>query len=111
MANETFPNGATLLFEPWPLAKFSIFDCHGVHHGWRRDLDEARAFAAGLPGEPAVVEPPRQRPRSPRALPLPNEAKWLPSEPRADERPVMPHAPQVRLAYELGKSMTRGRSR
>jgi hypothetical protein len=101
---EVLPSGAVIAYDAL-LRKWECWSPRGEFCGYRHGIERARSFAAELPGQPAEPESPRVIPRSPRALPLP-EAQYLPTEPRADERPMPPRAPEVQLAYAKGKSMT-----
>jgi hypothetical protein len=109
VTREDFPNGACIVWDPWPLAKWSVFDCHGVHQGWRRELATAREFAAGLPGAPIEPEPPRPISRSPRVMPLPpTELDHHGHRPSAGERGErVSRPPAVHQAYMRAKSLTR----
>lgn len=71
-------NGAVIVFEP-VLNKWAVFGGDGALVGYRRGVERARAFAETLPPGPPPPEPPRPIPRSPRAMPLPEEraaVKW-----------------------------------
>ena len=103
---ETFPNGAAIVFLPYPWSAWSIVDCHGHHHGLRRDHGAAREFAASLPGSPPEPEPPAPIRRSPRAYPLP-DSKFLPTGPQPDERP----APDRSMSPWRGRHVVRASER
>jgi hypothetical protein len=107
---ERFANGAVIAWDPL-VRKHVVLDCHGVEHGYRRSLDDARAFAAGLPGEPYAEPQPAPIHVSPRAHP---EIKARPGvtyeEPgvQPDEKPMpAKREPVVTVKYARGKAMTR----
>jgi hypothetical protein len=65
------------------IKKFVVLDCHGDEHAFRRNLDEARAIAASLPGEPwAPPEP--QVSISPRSLKAKAQASHQPMPSNTD---------------------------
>jgi hypothetical protein len=104
---EDFPNGAAMIFEPWPIAKWAIFNCQAELVGYRRDAAAAREFAASLPGSPPEPSEPEPVRRSPRALPLP-PVTWLPSVPGPEERGEEAwRPPTVHQAYPHAKALTR----
>jgi hypothetical protein len=95
--NET--TGAVVAWAPWPIAKYAVFDCRGHLCGYRMEVEDARALAASLPGEPWVPPEPSPIHVSPRAHP---EIKARPGVkyeepgPQPDEKPMPArHEPKV----------------
>jgi hypothetical protein len=66
---ERLSNGAVVAFDALA-RKYVVLDCTGQEHGFRRRVEDARAFAASLPGKPWVPPEPAPIHRSPRAMAL-----------------------------------------
>jgi len=76
-------NGAVICYDPL-MKKFEILDCQGETHGYRRTIEDARALAATLPGEPYQEPEPPPINISPRAHALRATLGLDPYEPVAD---------------------------
>jgi hypothetical protein len=80
------------------IKKFVVLDCAGTEHGFRRCIEDARAFAVTLPGSPWVPPEPAPLSRSPRATGCwgGQRAEYQPPGPQPDELPI-PTKPQPRV--------------